>query len=213
MPPYDPQKDAYSRPRLIDYLQIASHESLTVELQLRLGAIACGRLAIREGRVIHADMPGASGELALELLGRVPNLRVEVGALGETETTVTRSWTSVLGSAGDQDEHASVRRAQVYAELRHFGLGGGSKELTSTTTAHSFSSLQLRRAQRVAATLLRRAGLLAYLGGDLDRARRCYERVLALRPRDIESRVNAERIRARMLDDEQLGRMESQSCD
>lgn len=213
MPPFDPQKDAYSRPRLVDYLQIASHESLTLELQLRLGAIACGRLAVREGRVIHAEMPGANGELALELLGRVPDLRVEVGALGETETTVTRPWSSILGSIGDQDEQASGRRAQVYAELRDFGLGSQSKDLASPTTVHSFSALQLRRAQRVAATLLRRAGLLAYLAGDLDRARRCYERVLALRPRDIESRVNAERIRARMLDDEQLGKIEVQSCD
>ncbi|MFV8751519.1 tetratricopeptide repeat protein [Nannocystaceae bacterium ST9] len=195
--------DANGRPGLVDYLRVASRDSLTFELRLRVGAIACGRLAIRDGRVIHAEMPGATGDLALELLGRVPNLRAEPGALGESEVSLRQPWTHSLAAVIEQtqDESAHLRRARVYAELRALGLGPPT-DPPSAAVNHSFSRLQLGRARRSAARLLRRAGMLAYLAGDLERARRCYERALTLRPRDLESRANTERIRARMLDGE-----------
>ncbi|MFV8751521.1 tetratricopeptide repeat protein [Nannocystaceae bacterium ST9] len=159
---------------------------------------------MREGRVVHAEMPGATGELALELLGRVPDLRVEVAAAsGVDPATVERPWLAILGSVADRvdDEHASMRRARVYAELRELGIGVGPA-LVALPPTPSYPAVKLRAARHVAASLLRRAGLLAYLADDLDRARRCYERALTLRPRDAASRVNAERIRARMLDGE-----------
>jgi hypothetical protein len=199
--------------RLTDYLQVAALDELSFELQVRLGAIACGKVAIRSGSVIHAELPGASGEQALQLLARIPNARFEVGALASAPTTIERAWTDVLGvsltlaSEGD----SSRRHLDVFAQLRESGLGPRLAIVDEALPRHT--SLQTQRATRSAALLLRRAGLIAYLAGDLERARRCYERVLAVRPHDFESRTNVERIRARQLIEQQLRRLEVSACD
>lgn len=203
-------------PRLTDYLQVAALDGLSFELQVRLGAIACGKLWIRSGSVIHAELPGASGEQALQLLARIPNARFEVASLGSSVITIERPWTDILGvSLSLAGEGGSGRRhLDVYAKLRESGLGprlGGLAEEEAPLPRHT--SLQAQRATRSAALLLRRAGLVAYLSGDLERARRCYERVLAVRPHDLESRANVERIRARQLVEQQLRRLEVSACD
>lgn len=201
--------------RLSDYLRIASRDALSFELHVRLGAIECGKVAIRAGVVVHSELPGAIGEPALELLARIPNARFEITSLGAAPTTLERPWTAVLGVLDLHDDDASRRHLQVYGELRELGLGPTTLELTDPTEPRTlrYSSLQSQRATRSAALLLRRAGLLAYLAGDLERARRCYERVLAMRPHDLESRANVERIRARLLLEQGLRSLEVVACD
>jgi hypothetical protein len=201
--------------RLTDYLQVATLEGSSLELQVRLGAIACGKIAIRSGSVIHAELPGASGEQALVLLARIPNARFEVTSLAAMATTIERPWSDILGvSLALASEGDSGRRhLDVYARLRERGLGPRLGGIADAAPLPRQASLQAQRATRSAALLLRRAGLVAYLAGDLERARRCYERVLAVRPHDLESRTNVERIRARQLIEQQLGRLEVSACD
>jgi len=75
-------------------------ESRTGCVQIWLGAVQIGRIDVLDGVVRHAEIPGARGDVALELIHRLPGARASVGPYYEVEATVTVDWRPVLDPKG-----------------------------------------------------------------------------------------------------------------
>lgn len=196
------------RPALVDYLLVAAREKLELSLRLRLGALELGQLGLEDGRVVHAQMPGASGNLALELLARVPGTRVEPGPAVDEAANVNRDWREVFaGALKARSSGRTARRGRVYAELRGLGLLDEDDErdpgasMSMTTLSVTEHALELSAATL---ELLGRAALEAYLRGDLDQAQALFSRCVHLSPESRCCRTNLERVRLRILDEESL---------
>lgn len=190
---------AFQRPTLVDYLIVAEHQQLDVRLQLFVGALEVGVVGVSGGRVVHAELPGASGDAAVVLLARLPDMRIMPERWTGGVTNVEASWRELI-DLGLQDGSAgrSQRLAQVRAEL-----GELAAELADDPDPREPAcDATDARAQQTAAELLDWAAIEVYLRGDVDRARTLVLRSDQLFPGQLLCAANLERLRLRLLEDE-----------
>jgi hypothetical protein len=98
--PEDSSKLHVLRPKqeplhLADVLAYAEQRQLTLRLDIFLGAIEVGRIDILCGVVLHAEIPGAEGDGALELLAAMPHAELRLRSVSAEELrrrTVRKSW-------------------------------------------------------------------------------------------------------------------------
>ncbi|MCA9660775.1 MAG: hypothetical protein KC486_20705, partial [Myxococcales bacterium] len=69
------------RPRTLrEHVAFAAERALSAVLEIRRGPIEVGRLEVVRGEVVHAELPGSAGDVALRLLGRLGTVEIEVAA-------------------------------------------------------------------------------------------------------------------------------------
>ncbi|NVB40498.1 hypothetical protein G6O69_21840 [Pseudenhygromyxa sp. WMMC2535] len=210
------------RPLVTDYLRVAEHEGLDLELRLRLGAVEVGLIAVREGAVVDAEFPGVEGDAALELIAEIAGLRVEPTASQARPRRITANWRTLFASQLRADDPDRVTRTKLaYAQLRALALLDGeaqaqpqaraktrpasspSTPTTSSSPALSSASLAILDSQDAAEQalleLMHFGAIEAYLRGDLELARVAASRCAALSG-SATDRANLERIRLRQLE-------------
>lgn len=193
---------AFQRPTLVDYLIVVEHDSLDICLHLHVGALEVGVIGVRGGRVVHAELPGAKGDTALSLLARLPDARVSAERWTQLATNVDRSWRSVVEpSSLDNSPGRRQRLTQIRAELRELDA-----EIAAESGVYAIEGPQPvsvdARTLKVAAELFDWAVIEAYMSGSVEAARSLAERREQLKPGDLTSAANLERLRLRLLEDE-----------
>ena len=192
-------------PSLCDYLLTAESEQLTIALRLKLGAVEVGLVVIAAGELIHAELPGAAGDPALELLAQVGEVQVELSPASAVTRTVNGSWKSIFADAlRAQGPGRAGRRALVCERLRRAGFLAEleSEEQSEERLADSEVDPELRtRAEQQLLDLLHLDAMGAYLRGDFGRALASLRLgvVLAGAPA---YRTNLERLRQRILEEQ-----------
>ena len=193
---------AFQHPTLVDYLMVVEHDPIDLCLHLYVGALEVGIIGVRGGRVVHADLPGASGNTALSLLARLPDARITPEPWTERANNVEGAWRQLV----DQGQIANSpgrrqRLSQIRAELRELdaelAAESGVYEIARPEPSSADAS-----ALRVATELLDWAVVEAYLVRDIEGARILAERREQLEPGDLTSAANLERLRLRLLEDE-----------
>ena len=110
---------ALRRPTLVDYLIVAEQDSLDLSLRLYVGALEVGLIGIETGRLVYADLPGATGDLAISLLSRLPSPRVVPEAWASLTPNIHASWRDLVdGLEWDSPLGRSRRLVLIRAELR-----------------------------------------------------------------------------------------------
>ena len=193
---------AFQRPTLVDYLIVVEHDSIDLCLHLYVGALEVGIIGVRGGRVVHADLPGASGNTALSLLARLSDARITPEPWTERASNVEGGWRQLV----DQGQIANSpgrrqRLAQIRAELRELDA-----EIAAESGVYEIAQPEPSSAGApalaVATELLDWAVVEAYLVRDIEGARALAERREQLKPGDLTSAANLERLRLRLLEDE-----------
>ena len=192
---------AFQRPTLVDYLIVAEHEGLDLGLHLHIGALEVGRVEVRGGQVVFAELPGAAGDAAVSLLARLANARVmpERGLAGQAN--VETPWRELIDEAQWASSPGRKQRlAQIRAELRE--LDGEPAAESGVYEVPSDLDADDHRVARTAAELIDWVAIETYLEGDVDRARALFEQHERLRPGEIVNAANLERLRLRLLEDD-----------
>lgn len=193
---------AFQRPNPIDYLLVAESLCLDVGLNVHVGRLEVGLIGLRGGRVMFADMPGASGHTALSLLVRLSNARVMVNRWTAHAVNVEAPWRELVGEGdGRWSVGRAQRLAEVEAELRELdgesAADSGAYEIAGVRSVDADAP-----ARRVVAELLDWGVSEAYLGGELEHARMLACVRERVQPNDLLAAANLERLRLRLLEDE-----------
>lgn len=193
---------SFQRPTVVDYLIVAEHETLDLGLKLYVGALEVGLVGLEAGRVVYAELPGASGNLAVSLLSRLPSARIMPESWVSRTPNVLAPWRELIdGRLWGSSAGRSQRLATARAELRELDA-----ELAAESGVYSCPLPQPSgdegQAQRLAAELLDWAAIEAYLCGEVEQARLLVDRRERLRPGELTCAANLERLRLRLLEDE-----------
>jgi biotin carboxyl carrier protein len=192
---------AFQRPTLVDYLIVAEHQRLDLALHLHIGALEVGVIGVSGGGVVHAELPGASGDPAITLLARLPDTRIMPERWTPRVTNVDRPWRELIPeSMQESSPGRSQRLAEVRAELQELAEELAAEEPAAEEPASS--SQADARAKRMAAELLDWAAIEAYMSGGVERARTLVQRSEEVRPGQLICAANLERLRLRLLEDE-----------
>ncbi len=101
--------------RLAHYLEAAAQRRASVRLRLGVQSIDVGAIDIVDGEVVHAEMPGASGDRALDMLVRLRRLDVECGPLpADLQRDVAIPWRSLTSAAEALTESACEHLAAQF---------------------------------------------------------------------------------------------------
>jgi hypothetical protein len=191
----------FQRPTLMDYLVVAESQKVDAGLNVYVGRLEVGLVGLSGGRVVYADMPGASGNTALSLLARLSNARIVINQWSAHLANVDRPWRELVG---EPDPNAAVGRAQrlaeVRAELRELDSERESESGVYDRIENNTGDLGLAR--RVAAELLDWAVIDAYTSGDFEVSRELASAREIVAPGDLLAAANLERLRLRLLEDE-----------
>jgi len=194
MPDYAPPSAPVERPYLVDFLTVIDDQKLDIALRLWMGSIEVGLIGISTGRVVFAELPGATGGAALQLLASLTEARLVPEPWTKRESNVDLQWRALVN---EHEPVSSTVRKQRLAAARHAlqgwileDLGGSEDEAPND------------RAQRVVLDLLDWSSIVAYLNGDLDRTEELLSRRKSLGPTDTICSANLARLRLRRLDDE-----------
>jgi hypothetical protein len=189
---------AAERPRLIDFVIVAEQQELDVGLRLWVGAVDVGLVGISAGRVVFAELPGAVGDVALQLLASLPEARVVPESWTIRVTNVESHWRTLVNQ---REIAGSVARVQRLVAARD-----ALRSCVSNVAVVSVEGIEVGEpgghALQIGLELLDWAAIGAYLDGDLDRARRLLERRTLLGRGNLICRANLERLRLRLLDEE-----------
>lgn len=197
---------AFQRPTLVDYLFVAEHETLNLGLKLYVGALEVGLIGIDVGRVTFAELPGATGNVAVSLLSQLSSARIMAQSWAPRTPNVLAPWRELIDrSQWDSSAGRSRRLVQIRAELHELDA-----ELTAESGVHSCPtppmsgqmSGQQAKAQRIAGELLDWAAIEAYLGGQLEQAQILVDRRERMWPGELTCVANLERLHLRLLEDE-----------
>lgn len=193
---------AFQRPTLVDYLIVADHEQLDLSLHLHIGALEVGQLGVSGGQVVFAELPGATGDAAVSLLAQLPNARIMPEAWTTKPTNVSTPWRELIDERlWKASPGRKQRLAQIRAELRELDA-----EIAAESGVYAVPRPELNdddaRALRIAAELIDWVAIEAYLHGEVDRAHVLMSQRERLRPGDLISAANLERLRLRLLEDE-----------
>lgn len=186
---------AFMRPSLIDYLLVAEREQLRVGLLVHVGRLELGLVGVDGGRVVYAELPGSSGDLALALLTQVPGTRVVPQAWDGRPANVERSWRELVS---DQQLNAAPglawRLDHVLAELAE--IDELERPADDVTPTHDPS------VRDAVAELLDWGAAHACLHADIGRAHALLTRREQLCAPDLVCAANLERLHLRLLEDE-----------
>ncbi len=181
------------RPRLVDFLIVAEHRVLDIGLRMWVGAIEVGLVGTSAGRVVFAELPGATGDAALQLLASLTEARVVPETWTTRVTNVESHWRRLISEGVPASGGRGPRLAAAREALRDWIDGDGESYEADEPNS---------RAMRLAIELLDWAAITAYLAHDLARAERLLERRKAIGAADAVCRANLERLRLRRLDEE-----------
>ncbi len=152
----------------------AGQQSQTVGLCL--GAVEVGRIDVADGVVVHAEVPGATGDVALRLSAKLAGIRTVLRD-GEPcgQRTVTIDWRTVF-------------------EVTHDDAPPPPNAGSSTASAH-LEPIAADPEQDYEG--LFRAATAAYIQRDYARALELFEQCHAARPQDRRVAHNLDRLRTR----------------
>lgn len=192
---------SYQRPTLIDYLVVLEQEELEISLHVHVGTLEVGVVSVQQGAVVHANLPGATGDSALKLISQLPNTRISPEVWTNPEPNITAPWRDLIPV---QDYDQSVDRRQrlslVRAELRELDA-----ELAAESGVYELPTSEPgpieRKALRIVGSLFDWSALDAYLDDDIEDARSIMQKRTQIASDPI-ALANLERLRLRLLDDE-----------
>ncbi len=182
------------RPHLVDFLVVADHRRLDIGLRVWIGAIEVGLICISTGSVVFAELPGATGDVAVQLLASLSDARIVPESWTTRETNVASHWRTLVCERLLVESAARRQRLAAAGDALQPWSG---QEMAAPEPDEPNS-----RAQRVAVGLLDWAAIMAYLDGRLTRAQELLERRQAIGSDDLFCRANFERLRLRRLEDE-----------
>lgn len=87
----------HTKPSAADILHSLADQGRSVSALLWLGRVEVGRIDVERGEVIHAEIPGASGDTALRLFPRLVGVRITLDELRVSERSVGPDWRELLG--------------------------------------------------------------------------------------------------------------------
>ncbi|GEM_PF-6814703 len=85
---------------LAQYLDVLEPSGNNAAIELSVGRLPVGRVELRGGRPVHAELPGAVGDKALELLARIPRSEVSLVEPERCRRTLVRPWRGYVGKPG-----------------------------------------------------------------------------------------------------------------
>ncbi len=101
--------------KLGEYIEFARERSLSATLELRVGPIEVGCIAIDRGQLRHAEMPGSVGDSALSFIYKLARVEVQVGALKRDLSPTLDSTSEPLLSAPQLTPRSRSALAAVFA--------------------------------------------------------------------------------------------------
>lgn len=192
---------AFQRPTLVDYLFVAEHETLDLGLKLYVGALEVGLVGLEAGRVVYAELPGATGNLAVSLLSQLPSVRLMPETWAPRTPNVLVPWRELIdGRQWETSAGRSRRLVQIRAELRELDAEQAAESGVFSCPPRPPSDTA--KAQQIAAELLDWAVIETYLSGELEQARALADRRERLWPGELTCAANLERLRLRLLENE-----------
>ena len=191
------------RPGLLDYLLVLEHGRLDVGLKVWIGALEVGFVGVAEGRAIHAELPGASGDAALSLLLRMSGAHVTLEPWQPVPGEMS-SWRDLMEAGqGEASAGRPQRLARARAELAgQGGLRSGVSGREVEAEAPAQVGEEHERASRAVARMFEWAAVESYLVGELDEASELLRRASRLESTGWVSVANLERLRLRLLEAE-----------
>lgn len=147
-------------------------------VRLWIGSAQIGRLDVHEGRVRHAEIPGARGDVALGLVPRLLGVHAVIEEYRPVASTVTVDWRTVLDPDGELEQGVTTQPLEPDGEPEH----------DMTTKAPEPEADLGRLFQQATA---------AYVARRYDEAQALFERCAELAPDDRFVAHNLERMRKR----------------
>ncbi|MBL8942844.1 MAG: hypothetical protein JNK45_06850 [Myxococcales bacterium] len=172
------------------YLAYAERLGHTGRLEIRAGILRVGVIDLDHGVVVNAELPGAIGERALELLGRLR--RAEVRRLEDPigARCVTRPWQDFFTKPPELTASANEQLERFFSTEVQGPRPVAEPEVASPEAAVPRSLGESSNAYEQAF----RDAVAAYARRDRATARRLFERCLELRPGDPRAKHNLERL-------------------
>lgn len=201
---------SFHRPTLLDYLTVLEHETLELCLEVHVGALEIGLVGVQRGAVVHAQLPGASGPFALQLLAKLPNTRLSPQRWRECEANVSAPWRELLEPHPEEQPAGRRQRLSlVRAELRELDA-----ELAAESGVYEIPRPEPGPVERKALDIVGRlfdwCAIDSYLEGEIEVARALVQRRGQIQA-DILALANLERLRLRLLEDELTAKVEELS--
>ena len=112
-------------------------EGRSGSVRLWIGSAQIGRVDVHEGRVRHAEIPGAQGDAALGLVPRLSGVQVVIEPYQAVPSTVTLDWKQVLDPDGALERDGLVPRAE-----RSEGFAELFREATAAYVARRYDDAQ-----------------------------------------------------------------------
>ena len=106
-------------------------------VRLWIGSAQIGRLDVHEGRVQHAEIPGAQGDAALGLVPRLSGVHAITEPYRAVPSTVTIDWRSVLDPDGALERSEAVVEPQPAEDF-----AGLFREATAAYVARRYDDAQ-----------------------------------------------------------------------
>lgn len=109
-------------------------------VRLWIGSAQIGRLDVHEGRVRHAEIPGARGDAALGLVPRLSGVHVVIEPYQPVAPTVTIDWRTVLDPGGELEQGGAEAKAEPEPDGDE--LGRVFRRATAAYMARRFDEAQ-----------------------------------------------------------------------
>ena len=167
-------------PTLVEYLRFAVDCRLNARLRLFIADAEVGAVEVDHGQIVHAELPGAVGDDALVLLGRMPRMRIEVGNPSKLEPSVKMDWTAAFARPEPITDDMQTRLCEIFG-------------LATVTDLPQPGAPATARFDEVFAQ-----ATSAYLRRDYARALELFEDCARQRPDDRRVAFNISRLRDRM---------------
>ncbi len=104
---------------LSEYIVFARERSLSVTLELSLGPIEIGCIALNSGQLWHAEMPGSSGNTALSFMSKLARVEIGVAALRRDQRRTLNGSSEQLVSAPQLSHRSRKALTAAYAGFMH----------------------------------------------------------------------------------------------
>ncbi len=106
-----------SSPSLGHYFFFANEQRVSVRLRVCLGTLEVGVVDVKDGEPVHAELPGATGDRALELLARLRRVEISCERLPEVPVLdVRHPWTEAFGTVEAPDDSIAAHIRGQFAE-------------------------------------------------------------------------------------------------
>jgi hypothetical protein len=184
-----------------EHVAFAVEGGLSVVLEIRRGPIEVGRLDLVCGELVHAELPGTAGDLALRLLGRLGPVEIDVATrASDGPRTVTRG-SRALVPAASLDHGARAQLEAAYAPILAYAAAAAAAPATPSAAPEPSRAPSPEPASAPAGEDFDAVfveGMRAYARRDYRGALERFERCARLRPDDARVTHNIERLRRRL---------------